>query len=179
MLAQVVIFLADAVVSFMATMFLLRFAMQACRVSFVGPLGQFVIPLTNWAVMPLRRWIPGVKGYDWASVFAAFVLELVLAILILGLQGGVLGATPSALFVMVTWFAIRHLLRALVYLFIGAMILMAVLSWVNPFSPLSTPAYQLTRPLLDPIRRLLPRLSGVDLSPLVAILLLQVVLMFL
>ncbi len=179
MLAQVVIFLADAIVSFMATLFLLRFAMQACRVSFVGPLGKFVIPLTNWAVMPLRRWIPGIKGYDWASVFAAFIFELLLAVIILGVQGGVLGASAGTLLLMVTWFAVRNLLRAVVYMYIGAMILMAVLSWVNPFSPLSAPAYQLTRPLLDPIRRLIPRFSGIDLSPLVAILLLQVVLMFL
>jgi len=66
-----------------------------------------------------------------------------------------------------------------VYILIGALILQAVLSWVNPYSPLSAPAYQLTRPLLDPIRRILPTISGIDLSPLVAILLLQAALMFL
>ena len=61
----------------------------------------------------------------------------------------------------------------------GALILQAVLSWVNPYSPLAAPANQLTRPLLDPIRRIIPTISGIDLSPLVAILLLQMALMFL
>ena len=80
---------------------------------------------------------------------------------------------------MILWLAVRSLLRLSVYIFIGALILQAVLSWVNPYSPLSAPAHQLTRPILDPIRRFIPTISGIDLSPLVAILLLQAVLMFL
>ena len=54
-----------------------------------------------------------------------------------------------------------------------------MLSWINPYSPLAAPAYQLTRPILDPLRRVIPTISGIDLSPLVAILLLQALLMFL
>jgi YggT family protein len=80
---------------------------------------------------------------------------------------------------MILWFALRGVLRMAVYIFIGALILQAVLSWINPYSPLAAPAQQLTRPLLDPLRRFIPLISGIDLSPLVAILLLQVVLMFL
>jgi len=70
-------------------------------------------------------------------------------------------------------------LRLAVYILIGALILQAVLSWINPYSPLAAPAHQLTRPLLDPLRRFIPLISGIDLSPLVAILLLQAVLFFL
>ena len=80
---------------------------------------------------------------------------------------------------MVLMFAVRGVARMAVYILIGALILQAVLSWINPYSPLAAPAHQLTRPLLDPVRRVLPPISGIDLSPLVAILLLQVVLMFL
>ena len=80
---------------------------------------------------------------------------------------------------MVGWFAVRGLLRLAVYIMIGALILQAVLSWINPYSPLAAPTYQLTRPLLDPIRRILPTISGIDLSPLVVILLLQALLIFL
>ena len=76
-------------------------------------------------------------------------------------------------------FALRAVLRLAVYIMIGALILQAVLSWINPYSPLAAPAQQITRPILDPIRRLIPLIGGIDLSPLVAILLLQVVLMFL
>lgn len=175
---QALAFLLDAVASFFCTLFLLRFMMQAMRVSFAGQFGDFVVKLTNWAVKPLRRMIPGIGGLDWSSVFAAFCLQLLLAVLLIGLSGTLLGA-PASLAPMVLWFALRAVLRLAVYILIGALILQAVLSWVNPYSPLARPAHQLTAPLLDPLRRFIPTISGIDLSPLVAILLLQVVLMFL
>ena len=176
---QAVLFLLNAVASFFCTLFLLRFMMQALRVSFGGQLGGFVMTLTNWAVKPLRRIIPGIGGFDWASLFAAFMLQLLLAGLLVGASGQPLVADSLTLGLMVGWFAVRSLLRLIVYLFIGALILQAVLSWINPYSPLAAPIYQLTRPLLDPVRRILPTISGIDLSPLVAILLLQAVLIFL
>lgn len=179
MLTQAVTFLLDAVISFFSTLFLLRFMMQAFRVSFAGPFGNFIVQLTNWAVKPLRRIIPGIGGLDWSTVFAAFALQLLLAGALIGLSGRVFDIDGGSLAVMIGWFALRGLLRLAVYILIGGLILQAVLSWINPYSPLAAPAHQLTRPLLDPIRRLVPLISGIDLSPLVAILLLQMVLMFL
>ncbi len=176
---QPVIFLLDAVVSFFCTLFLLRFMMQAMRVSFSGQLGNFVVALTNWAVKPLRRVIPGAGGFDWASLLAALAMQVLLSGLLIGLSPVALSADPTSLALMVAWFSVRAVLRLGVYILIGALILQAVLSWINPYSPLSAPAHQLTRPLLDPIRRFVPLISGIDLSPLVAILLLQVALMFL
>jgi YggT family protein len=170
---QAIVFLLDAVVSFFCTLFLLRFMMQALRVSFAGQIGDFVVKLTNWAVKPLRRVVPGVGGLDWASLLAALWLAAAAdRHHLLGLPAGLRmptgthGADGPV-------FAVRGLLRLAVYIMIGALILQAVLSWVNPYSPLAAPAYQLTRPLLDPIRRIIPSISGIDLSPLVAILLLQ------
>lgn len=176
---QAITFLLDAVVSFFCTLFLLRFMMQAMRVSFAGQIGDFVVKLTNWAVKPLRRVIPGAGGYDWASLLAALAGQLVLTVLLVGLAGPALTADPGSIAVMALWFAVRALLRLAVYILIGALILQAVLSWINPYSPLAAPAYQLTRPILDPLRRVIPSISGIDLSPLVAILLLQALLMFL
>jgi YggT family protein len=176
---QAVIFLLDAIVSFFCTLFLLRFMMQWMRISFAGQIGDFVVKLTNWAVLPLRRLIPGLGGLDWASLVAAFSLQLLLSFIVIGLLGPVANADGGTLWLMAFWFALRALLRLAVYILIGALILQAVLSWVNPYSPLAGPANQLTRPILNPIRRFLPTISGIDLSPLVAILLLQVVLMFL
>jgi len=176
---QALVFLLDAVIGFFCTLFLLRFMMQAMRVSFAGQLGSFVVTLTNWAIKPLRRIIPGVGGFDWASLFAALVLQLLLAGLLIGLSGRVFDIDGASLALMIGGYALRSLLRLAVYILIGALILQAVLSWINPYSPLAAPAHQLTRPLLDPIRRIVPLISGIDLSPLVAILLLQVVLMVL
>jgi YggT family protein len=176
---QAITFLLDAVVSFFCTLFLLRFMMQAMRVSFAGQIGDFVVKLTNWAVKPLRRVIPGVGGFDWASLLAALSAQMLLTGVLLGLAGPALNADPGSIVLMALWFAVRALLRLAVYILIGALILQAVLSWINPYSPLAAPAYQLTRPLLDPLRRVIPSISGIDLSPLVAILLLQALLMFL
>jgi YggT family protein len=176
---QAIVFLVDAVVSFFCTLFLLRFMMQAMRVSFAGQLGDFVVKLTDWAVKPLRRAIPGIGGFDWASLIAALGLQLLLAVLVFGLSGRAFGPDAGTIAAMALWFSLLALVRLAVYILIGALILQAVLSWINPYSPLSAPAYQLTRPILDPIRRILPTISGIDLSPLVAILLLQAILMFL
>ena len=164
---HVLIFLVDAVVSFFCTLFLLRFLMQVTRVSFAGQFGDFVVKLTNWAVKPLRRVIPGIGGMDWASLVAALALQILLTAPVVGLAGPPLAADGGAMALMALWFAVRTLLRQ------------AVLSWINPHSPLAAPASQLTRPILDPIRRFVPLVAGIDLSPLVAILLLQAVLMFL
>lgn len=176
---QAIIFLLDSVISFFCVLFLLRFLMQAMRVSFAGQPGNFVVALTNWAVKPLRRIIPGIAGLDWSSVFAAFALQLLLSGILIALSGRFAETDIAGLAPMVLWFALRAVLRLAVYIMIGALILQAVLSWINPYSPLAAPAQQLTRPILDPIRRLVPLIGGIDLSPLVAILLLQVVLMFL
>jgi len=176
---QAIVFLLESVANFFCTLFLLRFMMQAMRVSFAGQIGDFVVKLTNWAVKPLRRVIPGAGGFDWASLIAALALQLLFTGIIVGTAArfgevDIMGVAP-----MILLHAVVSLLRLAVYILIGALILQALLSWVNPYSPLSAPAYQLTRPLLDPIRRILPTISGIDLSPLVAILLLQALLMFL
>lgn len=176
---QAIVFLLDAIASFFCALLLLRFMMQALRVSFAGQFGDFVVRMTNWAVKPLRRVIPGFGGMDWASLAAALAIQLLLSIIVIGLTGPGGTADPGTVALAAIGFAVRSLLRLAIYILIGAMILHAVLSWVAPHSPLMRPADQLTRPILAPIRRIVPTVSGVDLSPLVAILLLQVVLMFL
>jgi YggT family protein len=176
---EAIFFLINAVVGFFTTLFMLRFLMQMTRVTFSGQIGDFVVKLTNWAVKPLRRIVPGIGGVDWASLIAALWLQLLLSGIIIAASSATLSADGFGMALMILMLAVRGLLRLTVYIMIGAVILQAVLSWINPYSPLGPLANQLTRPLLDPIRRIVPLISGIDLSPLVAILLLQVVLMFL
>ena len=175
---QAVFFLLNAVVSFFCTLFLLRFMMQMARVSFAGQIGDFVVKTTNWAVKPLRRIVPGMAGVDWASLIAALWLQLMLSALVISLSPMELTADSAGMVLMILMLAIRGLIRLAIYIVIGALILQAVLSWINPYSPVAPLVNQLARPILDPIRRFVPSISGVDLSPLIAILLLQVVLMF-
>lgn len=176
-LIQAVLYLVDAVAGFFSALFLLRFFMQWVRASFTGPLGNFVVTLTNWAVRPLRRVIPGMFGVDLASLVAAFLLQVVLYLLVFGISTGFAAPVGPEFALTLLGVALRSLLRLTIYLFIGVLIIQAVISWVNPYSPFAAPVNQLTRPILNPIRRILPPISGIDLSPMVAILLAQAFLM--
>ena len=175
---QAIIFLLDAVVSFFCSLFLLRFMMQAMRVSFAGQLGNFVVAITNWAVKPLRRIIPGIGGLDWSSMFVAFALQLLFAGIVVGVSPRFGEVDGLSLAPMILWFAVRGVIRTVIYIFIAALILQAVLSWVNPYSPIGRPISQITQVFLGPIRRVVPPIANIDLSPLVAILLAQVILIF-
>ncbi|MEY2632245.1 MAG: hypothetical protein RIR00_899 [Pseudomonadota bacterium] len=172
------LFLVDALVSFFTLLFLARFFMQLFRVSFSSQLGGFVTQLTNWAVKPLRRLIPGFAGYDWASLLPAYGLQVFLAALLLTLRTGI-DWEPGQLAALVAWHGLIGLLRSAIHLLVGVLILQAVLSWTNPHAPVAWTLQQLTRPWLAPIQRVLPPISGIDLSPLVLILLAQLVLSFL
>lgn len=180
MVERIVMFLLGAVADFFSFMFLARFLMQACRVSFANPLGESVVALTNWAVKPLRRIVPAILGYDTASLLPAWLLQAILVLVGALLQGGdavtaaIGGLLPTALAI-----GFIDAVRIGVYVLIVALIAAAIVSWVNPYSPLASPVMQMTRPLLRPIQRILPPLGQIDLSPLVAILLLQVLLMLL
>lgn len=138
-----------------------------------NPISQFVSALTDWLVRPLRRLIPPGRTMDWASVLAAVLVAMLTAVLFFVVLGGVTVPNPgSVLMLAVIW-----LVRWTVWLMIGLVIVQAILSWVNPYAPLAPAIQQLTQPFLAPIRRVVPLVGGVDLSPLVLIVLLQVVLM--
>lgn len=134
--------------------------------------------LTNRPVMPLRKVLPGLFGLDLASVLPAYRLQACWPFAVFLLRGGLdVMATGSCR--LIFWTALIATLRISVYLLIGALFMQAILSWVSPHSPLAQPLAQFTRPFLDPIRRIVPPIAAIDLSPLIAILLAQVVLIFL
>lgn len=173
MLSGILIFLVGALADFFSFLLLARFLMQIARVSFAGPLGEFVLILTNGMVRPLRRIIPGVLGLDWASLLPAWLLQT--ATVLLGIA---LSPRPfaDAIPVALALGAVGVLVIG-VWVLIVALIAQALMSWINPYSPFAPTMNQLTRPLLRPIQRFLPPIGGrIDLSPLVAILLLQVLL---
>lgn len=179
MLAQAFLFLLEAVVSFLSVVLLLRFYMQAFRVSFNNQLGVFIVELTNWLVKPMRRLLPGLWGLDLASLLPVLILQALLLFASVSLHVGIdvwLGGSGGLLLL---WRALLATLRLSIYLLIGALIIQAILSWVSPYSPISQPLGQLTRPFLRPLQRLLPPIGSIDLSPLIAIVLAQLLLMFL
>lgn len=177
MIFQIVSLLLGTAASLLGTAFVARVWMQWVRAPFRNPVGQFVITLTDWAVRPLRRVIPGLFGIDLASVVAAWLVQIAYYGILAGLLG--LAAIDPMAMVAVAWVAALAVLRLFVYLLIGVIIVAALLSWINPYSPFGSLVDALARPLLQPVRRFLPPLGGIDLSPLVVILLLQVVLIVL
>jgi YggT family protein len=138
-----------------------------------NPISQFVSALTDWLVFPLRKAVPLGRAMDWSSVVAALLVATLTALFFHLVFSDVGVPNPgSVLLLAVIW-----LVRWTVWLAIGLVLVQAVLSWVNPYAPLAPAIQQLTAPLLAPLRRVVPSIGGVDLSPLVLILLLQVMLM--
>ena len=179
MLAQAGFFLLDTLIAFLTFALLLRFYMQAFRASFQNQVGAFVVQLTNWLVMPLRKIFPGLFGLDLASLLPAYLLQVLLLFTVWSI-GASSNAVPSADMIgLILLSALLATLRISIYLLIGSLLVQAILSWVSPYSSLMPLATQLTRPFTDPIRRIVPPIAAIDLSPLIAILLAQLVLIFL
>ena len=148
---------------------LLRFLLQWVRADFYNPLVQFLVKLTNPLLLPLRRLIPAFRGLDMASVVLMLGLQVV-ELLVLAWLGGQ-GVNLAGLVVL----ALAELLGLLLTVLFWAILVQAVLSWFNPDfrQPVVRLLYQLTEPLLRPARHLLPPIAGLDLSPLVVLLVLQ------
>jgi YggT family protein len=174
MLTEALLFLIQSLCGFFAGILLLRFWMQWCRAPIRNPLSEFVQTLTNFAVLPARRIIPGLWGMDLSSLVLAWGVLVIEAVLTLAVKGMV--PDSSAVIGVVLLMAIVMLLRLAVYLAIGSIFMLVIISWVNPASPMYSLANLLTRPLLRPIQRVVPLIGSIDLSPLIALLLLQLIL---
>ena len=178
MVDRILVFLVGSAADFLTFLLLARLLMQLFRVSFANTLGEFVVALTNWLVRPLRRVIPGIFGIDMASLLPAWLLQVLLLAFVAWLRlpvGSFGGGVAASLF----FFGLVETLKVAIYVLIAALIAGAVISWVNPYSPMASPVMQLTRPLLRPVQRFVPPVGNIDLSPLIVIVLLQVVLMLL
>lgn len=162
----------------LALAFLARLAMQWARVSFHNPVGQFVMAVTDWAVKPLRRVVPGLFGLDLASLLLAWLTQTLYLAVIIGVAG-LLGGGALFAVGLAALGGLVETLRLAVYLAMGVIIIAAILSWVGPYSPVAPLFQRLSQPLLAPVQRWLPPIGGVDLSPLVVLLALQVLLMVL
>ena len=175
MLLQILLFVLDSVCGFMTLALLARFAMQWARAPFRNPLGQFILAVTDWMLRPVRRLIPGLFGLDMASLFLAWLWQVAYQGIALGFTGLLVAVSPAPTFVAAL-LALLEVAKIGLYLVIGAVIVSAVFSWVNPHAPLAGVFDTLTRPVLRPFRRFIPPVGGVDLSPLALLLVLQIAL---
>jgi YggT family protein len=173
MMNQALLFLLDAIVQPFAALFLLRFHLQWLRAPMRNPIGEFVMTLTNFAVLPLRRFIPAVLGYDVASLLPAFVVELIYLILYLWAQAYPFVSFPLA--GLVAWTVVK-LIKLSLDLLMGALLVQAVLSWTAPYTPFAGLLNTVTFRFLAPFRRVIPPIGNIDLSTLVLFILLQLIL---
>jgi YggT family protein len=174
MLNQALRFLIDTAFAFVVYAALLRFIMQWLRAPFRNPIGQAVTALTDWAVKPLRKLLPGFGGYDWASLFFAWLGQVLWLVALAALGGAEFSGTLAGYLLSL---AVIELLKASLWILIGAVFIQAILSWVAPDGPLAGVLNALTFRVLAPIRRVIPPLGGsLDLSPLIVIVLAQLAL---
>ena len=161
--------IVDTIAPVLAALLLLRFWMQAVRVRSPLSLGQFMFRLTDWLVLPLRRLLPGLGGYDWASLLGA----LLVALISIALELAIRSAFAIEPLLLLTALSMVHWIG---YGFIGLLFIEVIFSWVNPNAPLAPMVSALNEPLMRPLRRIVPAVGGIDLSPLVAFLLLRIAL---
>jgi YggT family protein len=170
-------FLLEITFTLFGTALVLRIWIHAVRLHPFNPFCRTIYQFTNWLVLPIRKAIPAGKNIDWATVVAAWLTAMMYMLLIwlvaigslipLSLIPATLGA--SALLVA------KWTVNAIVWM----ALIQAVLSWVQPLSPLMPLLQTLTAPMLAPIRRILPNKSSIDFSPLVLFIMAQIVLMIL
>ena len=174
MISQAIAFVLDALFHLFILAALVRFWMQAFRAPARNPIAQFTMALTDFLVRPLRRVIPGAFNLDWASLAVALLAEFVLQVLLLLVAGG----SPSGeLLPVLLFLAFVKLIRLSIYVFMGALILQVVLSWVSPHHPMGPFFMALTRPFVRPFQQAVPPIGGVDVTPVLVLIAFQLVLM--
>ena len=162
---SIVMLIVDAIATLLGGALLLRFWMQAIRVRPPSSVAQFTFQLSDWLVRPLRRIVPGVGGYDWASLIGAFLIVLLATSVLF-----VAGWTAQAVLLV----ALQRFLQWVLYGFMALLVVEAIFSWINPHAPLAPFVRALNEPLLRPLRRVVPLVGNLDLSLLVALILLQI-----
>ena len=178
MMTQAIVFLVDTVLGLYALALLLRVLLQLVRAPARNPVSQFIGALTDPVVRPARRIIPGWGGFDLSTLLLAWLCRLLLrlTVTLLDLLSAGFGSLPLLTLALM---AGLDVLRLGLYVAMGAVVLQAVLSWIAPFSPIAPVVDSLTRPMLRPIQKRLPMVGKVDSSPLVLLIVRQLILMVL
>ncbi|MDH3325286.1 MAG: YggT family protein [Gammaproteobacteria bacterium] len=164
-------FLVETLIGLVLMVVMLRFLLQLIRADFNNPVSQFIVKVTNPMLVPLRRFIPGVAGIDMSSVVLLFgiqYLELFLLTIMNGAQFFAIGMIVIA---------IAKIIGLAITVFTFSILIQVVISWVNPgvYNPVVGLLYQINEPVLGRARKLIPPIQGFDLSPIVAMIALQLI----
>ena len=169
---EITLYLVRTGISIYLLIMLLRFVLQLVMADFYNPVCQFLVRATNPLVLPLRKLLPAYGRFDPASLLLSILLQLLGIVAVLMLYG----VSLPGLSLMLAWSFIG-VLGLLVNVYFFALLAMIILSWVAPGS--SNPAvyliYQITEPVAAPVRRMLPSMGGIDFSPILLFIMINIV----
>jgi YggT family protein len=176
MITNALQFLLHTVLGLFTIALLLRFYLQATNAPFHNPVSQAVIAITAFAVKPLRRIVPSWGKLDLSTLVLAWFSQFLLYLGLLLSQDFPLLVAGHMVWIALAGLALVGILKFSIYIFLYAVILHAILSWLNPHTAITPALNALTRPVMLPVQRHVPRLGGIDLSPLVIFILAQLLL---
>lgn len=165
------IFVVQTLGSLYLLVVLLRFILQLVRANFYNPICQFIVKATQTLLKPMRRVIPSIFGLDMSSLVLAILVQMVVFAIVLTLS-----YIPFNILGLLLW-SIIGVTALFLKVFFFAMIISVILSWVAPgsTSPGAELVNQITEPALAPFRRFLPTLGGLDISPILAFMIIQLI----
>jgi YggT family protein len=169
--------LIEFVISFFSIAVLLRFILQAVRANFYNPIGQFVLTVTSPVVVPLRKVIPSAYGYDLASLVLLYLLQVIKMAALMGLTLLVSSAAALPNVGIIFGVALVETLNLFLNFYLFAIFAQVIISWLPNLQnhPAASMVHQIVDPILRPFQRFIPPIAGLDLSPIFALLGLQLI----
>lgn len=177
MTGDILIFLVDTLLGLFSLALLLRFYFQLLRVPYYNNASQFLIAVTDFIVRPARRFIPGWKGLDLSTLILAWLVECIILVTVHFSQGHDFGNNMITTIGVIGLMSIIQIIKTTLYIVLVMIIAQAVVSWINPYSPIAPLLNTFTQPFLAVFRRRIPPIANVDLSPLFALIVIQLLLM--
>ena len=177
MTSEILIFLIDTLLGLFSLALLLRFYFQLLRVPYYNNISQFLIAVTDFIVRPARRVIPGWKGLDMSTLILDWLLECFILITFYFFQGHDFGTNIGTAVGVLGLLGIVEIIKITLYIVLVMIIAQAIISWVNPYSPIAPLLNTFTQPFLAVFRRRIPPIANVDLSPLFVLIVIQLLLM--
>lgn len=171
-LSDIAAYLLQTALNLALLAILLRFLLQLVRADFYNPVSQFLAKVTNPLVLPVRRVIPAYRGLDLSTLLLALLLQMAAIVALLALNG--LG--PPGIMTLLVW-SVLGVVGLLVNIYFFALLAMIIFSWIAPGGrhPALLLLFQLTEPVMAPFRRMLPNMGGIDFSPILVFILINVI----
>ena len=173
---QATIFLVELFFDIFIIALLLRYLLTKAHADSFNPLSGLITKVTNPLLKPLRRKIPGYLGVDWSSVVALLLVQALEVTLVELIMSGEMLAFSGLIILTVT-----HLLKTILYIYLFIVIVQVIISWINPdaYNPITMIMYQLSEPILRPVRRTIPSAGGFDFSPLIILVIINLLMILL